>query len=249
MYVAASTGCFPDLDLVESLDKLADLEYTAVEVVINEEHGQIRPSELASKFDSFVQICRTTRRISPTAFFFDVDSDDPNYMEYFTACSNLAKATKIVTLCVRPAKLGTPFNEEVGRLQKLVTIGARAGAHVALSTEADTLTDTPETVGSICKSVKDLTICLDPSHYIYGHAKPKDFDPLFEYVTHVRLRDTTKDNFQVQIGQGIIEYGKLVIQLNKIAYNCALCVDLAVLPNVDPIAELRKMRLLLESLL
>ena len=249
MYVAASTGCFPGLDLVESLDKLADLEYTAVEIVVNEEHGQIRPSELASKFDLFVQICRTSRKISPTAIFFDVDPTDPNYMDCFTMCSHLAKATKIVTLCVRPATLGTPFNEEVGRLQKLVSIGARAGAHIAVSTEADSLTDTPETVGSLCKSIKDLTVCLDPSHYIYGYPKPKDYDYLFEYVTHVRLRDTTKDNFQVQIGQGIIEYGKLVIQLNKISHNCALCVDLAVLPNVDPIAELRKMRLLLESLL
>jgi hypothetical protein len=37
--------------------------------------------------------------------------------------------------------------------------------------------------------------------------------------------------------------------LSLVNYRRALCVDLAPLPDVDPLAELRKMRLLLESLL
>ena len=249
MFVAASTSCFPDLSLQDAMERLADLEYTAIEIVVDEAQGPIRPSELINNFDSLVQICRLSRRITPISFLFRADPDDPKYYEYFTALCQLAKAVKIVSISVLPAKLGTPFNAEVERLQKLIHTGNRDGIHVGLMTLADTLTESPETVGSFCKTVPGLTVTLDPTHYIYGCPKPKDYDSMVDFVSHVRLRDSTKDNFQVQIGQGIIEYGRLVIQLNKAGYKRALCVDLAVLPNIDPIAELRKMRLLLESLL
>ena len=42
-----------------------------------------------------------------------------------------------------------------------------------------------------------------------------------KHVYHVRLRDTTKDHLQVCIGQGEIEYGRLVNQLNKVHYDRA----------------------------
>ena len=254
MFVAASTSCFPDLNLQETMERLADLEYSAAKIVVGE-HGPLRPSELAANFDSTIQICRSTRRITPVSFLYHVDPVDSNdekyekYFEHFATLCHLAKALKIVSISVLPAKLGTPFNVEVKRLQKLVHAGNREGIHVGLMTLADTLTEDPETVGSFCKTVPGLSVTLDPTHYIYGCPKPKDYDPIMDYVSHVRLRDSTKDVFQVQIGQGVIEYGRLVIQLGLSKYRRALCVDLGILPNIDPIAELRKMRLLLESLL
>ncbi len=51
------------------------------------------------------------------------------------------------------------------------------------------------------------------------------------------------------MGQGLVEYGRLVTQLAKVHYNRALVVDIAEMEGVDQFAELRKMRLLLESLL
>jgi sugar phosphate isomerase/epimerase len=70
-----------------------------------------------------------------------------------------------------------------------------------------------------------------------------------KYVYHVRLRDTSRDRLQVRVGQGLVEYGRLVNQLRKVHYDRALSVDIAAMPGVDQPAELRKMRLLLESLL
>ena len=70
-----------------------------------------------------------------------------------------------------------------------------------------------------------------------------------KYVSHVRLRDSTEQDMQVRVGQGIIEYGRLVNQLSKVNYRRALCVHIDELPDLDHVGELRKMRLLLESLL
>jgi sugar phosphate isomerase/epimerase len=76
-----------------------------------------------------------------------------------------------------------------------------------------------------------------------------DYESVLKHVYHVRLRDTTKDQLQVRIGQGEIEYGRLVNQLHKVHYDRALCVDLEAMADVDQLTEMRKMRLLLESLL
>jgi L-ribulose-5-phosphate 3-epimerase UlaE len=65
----------------------------------------------------------------------------------------------------------------------------------------------------------------------------------------VHLRDTKPDVAQVRIGQGNVEYNKLVTQLQRIGYKRALCAHMPPLENVDQVGELRKMRLLLESLL
>jgi hypothetical protein len=51
------------------------------------------------------------------------------------------------------------------------------------------------------------------------------------------------------VGQGEVEYGKLIAQLRKAKYNRALSVDIQEMPDVDHMGEMRKMRLLLESLL
>ena len=248
LFVAASTSCIPDEPLVDIFDRLVDLEYTNTELVIGEQ-GTILPSQIAERHDSIVQLRRSSRRIVPISIFFDVEPGDAEYFEKFTLACRLAKDCKIVVMTVHAAVPGTPFNEEIDRLRELVKIGVYHGVVIGIATEAGRITETPETVVSLCKHVSGLGVTLDPSHYIYNYPKPKDFESILPYIYHVRLRDTTQKNFQTRIGQGIVEFGRLVVQLNKVEYRRWLCVDIAPLPGVDQFAELRKMRLLLESLL
>jgi hypothetical protein len=63
------------------------------------------------------------------------------------------------------------------------------------------------------------------------------------------LRDTSKKQLQVRVGQGEVEYGRLISQLRKFKYKRALCVNITEMPEVDHPGELRKLRLLLESLI
>jgi len=111
------------------------------------------------------------------------------------------------------------------------------------------MTQDVETTASLCRNVPGLGVTLDPSHFIYGHKKPVSWEPILKYVAHVHLRDTKPDTFQVRVGQGTVEYGKLHGQLERVGYKRALCAHMPPLEGVDQVAELRKMRLLLESLL
>ncbi len=250
MFVAATSRCFPDLSMDNAMQRLVDLEYTDVEIMIHESDGLLKPSEVLADQYRAVQFCRQTHRLAPCAFSIDMKiSDEQQYYEQFAACCRLAKALKVVTVTVRSAELGTPFNAEVERLREMSAISSTEGVRVGLLTEIGRMTEDPDTAVVLCDSVKGLGITLDPSHFIFGPHGGRGFGQVMKYVYHVRLRDTNKEQLQVRVGQGQIEYGRLVNQLNKVSYNRALCVDIAPQPDVDQLVEMRKMRLLLESLL
>jgi sugar phosphate isomerase/epimerase len=250
VFVAASTACYPDLPLPDVLERLTDLEYTNVEITIHESGGNIKPSEVAGDFEHALRVCRQTHRLTAIAYSVEIDTPhEEEYYGHFEACCKLAKATKVVTLVVRASELGTPFNAEIERLRRLVAIAAENSVLVGLLTEAGRMTQDPDTAVVLCDNVKGLQLTLDPSHYIFGPHKGASYEQVMRYTCHVRLRDTSKDKFQVRVGQGQVEYGRLVTQLNKFHYNRALCVEMPPLPDTDQNAEMRKMRLLLESLL
>jgi sugar phosphate isomerase/epimerase len=249
VFVAATTRCFGNLPLDAALQRLVDMEYSAVEIMVHESGGHIRPSEVMADIESVVQVCRDTRRLTTIGYSVDIEAPESEYYQQFAACCRLAKATKVITLTVRASELGTPFNAEVERLRELVRIASLEGAVVGLLTEAGRITQDPATVKVLCDNVKGLGVTLDPSHFICGPHKGGNYDQIMEYVIHVRLRDTTKDHFQVRVGQGDVEYGRLVSQLAKQNYSRALTVDIEPTGDLDQASEMRKIRLLLESLL
>ena len=67
MFVAASTECFEQLSLPEAIDKLFELEYSAVEVALHENLNQLKPSEVMADLDRATQLCRNTRRLDVIA--------------------------------------------------------------------------------------------------------------------------------------------------------------------------------------
>jgi sugar phosphate isomerase/epimerase len=237
------------LSLDDALDRLADLEYTRVEVAIREQGGQLKPSQVAANLEEAIQTCRQLHRMTPVAYSLDIAGEGDGYYEQFHACCRLAKATKVVCVCVPASEIGTPFNGEIERLRELVRLAALEGVLVGVKTEAGRMTQDPDTTQ--CNNVKGLGITLDPSHYTCGPYRGSNYQHLMKFVCHVQLRDTSKDKLQVRVGQGEIEYGRLLSQLEKVRYDRALTVDVVnePEPDFDHAGELRKLRLLLESLL
>lgn len=248
MFVSASTDCFPDLSPQDALEALADLEYSAVELPIRESGRGLKPSEVHADPERSARFCRDTHRLDIAALDIEL-APGPDYYEHFTSCCKLAKAIKVVSIVVPCSELGTPFNEEIERLRKLVEIASLESAVVGLKTQIGRMTQDPDTAVVLCDNVKGLRLTLDPSHYITGPHQGGSIDKVMKYVQHVQLRDSTKQNLHVRVGQGEIDYGKLIQQLSKVGYDRALSVHMTPLEGFDHRAEMRKMRLLLESLL
>jgi sugar phosphate isomerase/epimerase len=246
VFVAASTDCFPGLPLDEVLGRLADLEFTRVEIAIRADGGALKPADVLSDLERATAQLRNTQRLTPVALAVDPDPGD-DYYRQFEACCKVAKAAKIVTITVRSGELGTPFNAEIERLREVARIAAEDGVVVGLLTETGRISQDPDTAVVLCQQVKGLGLTLDPSHFIHGPHKGGNYNNVFKHTVNVHLRDTTKDKFQVRIGQGEIEYSRLITQLALVHYNRALCIHIAPMEGVDHAGEMRKMRLLLES--
>ena len=87
-------------------------------------------------------------------------------------------------------------------------------------------------------------MAYDPSIYICGPDAGKDTDKVQPYVGHVYLRDTSPSEFQVKVGQGEVDYGRVLSELMATGYRRALCVDVAETPDTEHFAEMRKMEAL-----
>lgn len=249
MIVAASTECFPELPFQDAIDRIVDLEYTNLEIDIHEQGRHLRPSQVAADWDGALEICRRTHRMNIVAYSLQIEARGDEHYKQFGACCRLARATKVVTLTVPSGEHGTPFNEEVEHLRRLVAIAELEGVRVGIKSQVGRLSEDPDTVRVLCDNVHGLGLTLDPSHYICHPKGVQKYEHLMKYVFHTHLRDTSRKQLQVRVGQGEVEYGRLVTLLGKVGYKHSLSVHLTELEGVDHAAEMRKMRLLLESLL
>ena len=250
MFVCASVESFPGMPREEIFPQLVDLEFTYAELPIHEEGlSWVKPSQVLENVEAAHNECRETKRLTVAALSVEQTSEGDLYYEEFAACCKLAKAMKVVPLIVPAAELGTPFNAEIERLRELVRIASLEGCLVALKTQIGCMTEDPSTATVLCDNVKGLGLSLDPSHYITGPWQGREIAKVIPYVYHTQLRDSTKTDINVRVGQGEVDYGKLIGQLEGVNYQRALTIQMPPIEGHEHKSELRKLRLLLESLL
>jgi len=253
VYVACSTLCFGQQSLPEALHRIAELEFSKYEVAI-EEHGcQLRPSEVAADVNAIAQRLRMGPGLTPAAFCVSIEAPDAEeFTRQFRAICRLARLTAVPVLTISAAPADSALDAEVERLKRLTALAEADGVQLTVATESGTLTEDPDRAVTLCERVPGLGLTLDPSHYIAGPYGGKSYDALYPYVRHVRLRDTGKgpNQFQVRVGQGEIEYGRIISHLGRYQYDRALTVDIRDIFDspVPSMPEVRKLKYLLESL-
>ena len=247
MFVAASSRCFSEKEFFEACQLITDLEYDKIELWMSGEGPHLNPAEAAAAPEKFFMQYRENTRLTPIA----ITLEDDVQPQVLAGLSKLAKLMRIAQLTVPASPLGTPFNTEIDRLREFVKLTGADGVRLSIKTKTGHLTEDPRTAVELCQSVPGLGLTLDPSYYICGPGRGQSFDPLYPYVHHVHLRDTTPDQIQVQTGLGEVDYARLIGQLEKHKYKLALSVDLIpeyTDPNERPL-EMRKLKMLLDTLL
>jgi sugar phosphate isomerase/epimerase len=253
VYVACSLLCFSRRPLDQALRTIADLGFNKVDVALHARGPHLTPSQVAADVGAAGASLRVGPGVSPAAFSVEIEADDEaDYQKQLRAVCRLARLSTAPLLTVPAAKAGTPVDAEVRRLGKLVGVCEREGILLTVDTRLGTLTEDPDTAVLLCQEVPGLGLTLDPSPYIAGPHRDKPLDDLFQFVRHVHLRDTGRgpDQYQVRVGQGEVEYGRLISQLARFNYNRLLTVDIR--DSADPPfpmePEVRKLKYLLESL-
>ena len=254
MFVACSTLCFAREPLESALRHIAELEFDKIDLALVEGGPHLRPSEAAADPEAALHRIRYGPSLTPASLDLDFGDADPKLLaRRFEAMCRLAKPLTVAVLTIPAAPLGTPFDDEVRRLTALNDVAVRHGLVLSLETHSATVTADPAAAAALCKAVAGLGLTLDPSHYIHGPHQGGSFDEVYPFVQNAHFRDTGKrpGEFQVRVGQGDVEYGRVVSQLERHGYNRSLTVSILDRDDnpFDTEVEVRKLKLLLESLI
>jgi sugar phosphate isomerase/epimerase len=239
--------------LEDTLRILGELRFNKFDAAIHEKGRQLKPSEVAADVTLAATRLRFGPGLVPTAFSVEIGAaNDDEYRGQFQAVCRLARISTVPIITIAAAKTGTPLDAEVQRLTRLVHLADAEGVLLSVSTHIGTLTEDPDAAVLLCERVPNLGLTLDPSHYIAGPHKAANYDQVFPHVRHVHLRDTGRgpNQFQVRVGQGEVEYGRIIAQLARQHYDRGLTIDIHDVPD-SPVAmepEVRKLKYLLESL-
>jgi sugar phosphate isomerase/epimerase len=229
------------------------LRFNKFDVAIHEHGGQLKPSEVAADVVTAANRLRFGPGLTPAAFSVEIDAaTEEEFDRQFKAVCRLARISTVPLVTVPAAPSGKLVDAEVQRLTRLVHLADQEGVLLTVPTRIGTLTEDPDVAVTLCERVPNLGLTLDPSHYIAGPHKGGNYDQVFPYVRHVYLRDTGRgpNQFQVRVGQGEVEYGRIIAQLARQHYDRGLTVDIHDTPDasVPMQPEVRKLKYLLESL-
>jgi sugar phosphate isomerase/epimerase len=256
VFVACSTLCFAREPLDRALRLIAELEFDKFELALVENGPHLHPSQVGDDLDGALQQVRRGPSLTPSSIHLDfgpVDWNDQAVRRRFDVQRRFAKSLGVAVLTMPAAPLGTPLEQEISRLSSLADCTMQDGLVPTLLTDSETLAGDPQIAVELCKTIPGLGLTLDPSHGLQGPHKEADFDLIYPFVQNVHLRDSGKQpgEFQVRVGQGLIEYARIVTQLQRYGYNRALTVAIIDRPDnqFEREVEVRKLRLLLETLL
>jgi sugar phosphate isomerase/epimerase len=252
VYVACSTLSFSKLSLEDALRTIREMRFTKADLAIHDDGPHLTPAEVADDPARAAQRLKAAN-LPCAAFHLCIGCADPAAArKQLRAACRLARVLAVPLVTVPASPLGADLDAEACRLAEWLKVAEAEGVILTVETSSATVTADPLGAAELCRRVPGLALTLDPSHYHCGAHRRLDYDALYPLVRHVRLRDTggTPEQFQVRIGQGEIEYGKIVAQMDRCRYDRALTVDVRDVPDgtfpVEP--EVRKLKYLLESL-
>ncbi|MBN9521163.1 sugar phosphate isomerase/epimerase [bacterium] len=253
MYVACSTLCFTRLSLEDALRTIREMHFPRADLAVHAAGPHLTPAEVLSDPGRAAQRLKAAN-LPLAAFHVVVEAPAAEVAKAeLRAVCRLARVMTVPIVTVPAADRGADLAAEARRLTDWVRVAEGEGVILTVETHGATVTADPAGAVELCRRVPGLGLTLDPSHYLNTPHGGLDFDVVFPHVRHVRLRDTghAPDQFQVRVGQGEVEYGRILSQLDRGRYDRALTVDVRDIPDspfpVEP--EVRKLKYLLESLI
>lgn len=235
------------MPFADACGQLQHLGFDKTEIWINNDYKQLTVPELTKSVDSVVSAFRESSRLSPVAIFLEQEVT----ISEFATIITFAKQLRVAQMTILASPLGTPFNSEIDRLRERNRLCMEEGIRLSILTKTGLLTEDPYTAVELCQSVKGLGVTLDPSYYTCTTKGLMDYDVVYPSVSHAHLRDTSLTELQVPAGLGDVDYNRIIASLQKEKFDRTLSVDLLpkTMDGEDRLLEMRKLRLLLESLL
>ena len=253
MDVSCSTFCFTKEPFEHALRHIAELEFSKVDLGVSDEGTHLTPNDVLNDAAGVQHRIRQGPTIGFSGIALRTAKTGDEFLQVLDATAHLAKQifAPIVTFEAGPS--GSSMIDQKNWLTQCVRTVSIHGVQPVIRTKVGTVAEMPTFAMQLCEQVEGLNLALDATHFHWGPNQGESYEHVYPFVRHVFLCDSGKkaDLRQVKVGRGEIEYGKIVSSLEQRGYNGALVVAIedSIPSDMDTEAEVRKLRLLLESLL
>lgn len=253
MDVACSTLCFTRESFETALRRIAEFEFARVDLAVADGSPHLTPRMVVENQAAVLHRIRQGPTIGFAAITYRGSTTGAAVLEEIDALAHLAKQLAAPVVAVDAAAVGADLDAEVARLSEMEKRVSLHGAILAVTTRIGTLTEDPDIAVTLCERVRGLGLALDISHFMCGPHHAKSIEPCFAFTRHVHFRDSgkTPDKLQVTVGQGHVDFSRVIAALTRFDYKGSLTVSIEDTDagEMDVDREVRKLRLLLESLL
>lgn len=227
----------------DSLRKIKELGFNAVDLDALENWQHVNPSDLAAGNTAWVQdalqwVTKLDLRVSSVNSSLSRRFTDPDPSAFlsckreFVAVLDLAEAVGSPNVTLQPG----PVFETIGkagslkilreRLQELSELRARYKTSVSLEGHDNTVIEDPETALDLIASFwPDFGYTYDPSHYIMNCIDLRRTEALLDYTVHVHVRNASHGKMQDTMADGSVDIEWLVSALKAHGYESALAIE------------------------
>jgi sugar phosphate isomerase/epimerase len=232
---------FPALD--ETLAKIRELGFAAVDLDLFENWQHVNPSELAAGGEPHVaqvaDVVRTSGlRVSSLNCGPSQKLNDPSpqafeqYQREFAALIALAEAVECanVTLQAGPLMGGRDSAEQRDTMREhvreLAALRGERDITISLEGHANTLIEEPGAALEFMQSVwPDVGYTYDPSHPELQGTPLRDTEALLRYTHHVHVRNASLGKMQDTMTAGTVDIEWVVTALKEVGYNGAITIE------------------------
>ncbi|HSI07982.1 MAG TPA: TIM barrel protein [Rariglobus sp.] len=250
MKIAGSTLIFSELPLVDTIQRVADLGFRYIDLALIEGWANLSPSTVVgheTEVSSRLLSACEASGIRPAGLNLGLGQVSVEIqIERIQAVGKIACRLGVTTLTIGASRpqLSSLANE-INRLRRLTVETAAQGLTLNVETHLDTCTEDPDICLQLVREVPGLGITLDLTHFAIGPFWKQGYEALLPFVRHVHLRPSGRnrdDEIQVAVGDGVIDFNKLIRDLNRHAYQGTLSVEyVSAIPGVDHLAESRRL--------
>lgn len=274
MVFGYSTNAFVKHTLLDSLDKIAALEFKGVEIMCDQPH--LYPPEYPSERLAQVRQRLTANGLKPTnlnsfTLFAVGNTYLPSWIEsdpqrrqvrikHTLACLEIAAFLDCANISVPP---GGPLEKTMGRKQALALFhqgldqvlprAEELGVQLLIEPEPDLLMERTAQIKSFVREIgsKAVGINFDIGHFFCAGEDPVvALEELFEWVGHMHIEDIAADRRHNHLiaGLGAIDFPSVFQAMASLGYERDISLELY--PYVDePEAAGRQSRALLHPLM
>jgi sugar phosphate isomerase/epimerase len=243
MYLSCSTCVESHRPLPEALDRIAELGFEFVDLIVIERMQHIQPSDLAERPDEMIPaiaeaVLHAGLKVSSLNCGLSVRfSDDPDALDQIEReWSALLRLAEEVGCSLLTMQLGG-YNDRIGRveafdrgragLRQLLDLAGDRQIRLSFEPHSGSPAEKPADALYLAKRLwPGIGITYDPSHFeMQPDVSLKDSEMLLDYTMHVHVRNAALARMQAPMDEGTVDFAWLISALRKRDYSGAVAIE------------------------